>query len=65
MTTDVWIPRLVVVSVAALGLSAMVGAVLMVNPPAWFASIAVGALTGLIGYLVPSPIQPRPPAIMK
>jgi len=59
MNTDVWIPRLVVVSVAALGLSAMIGSVLMTNPPTWFASVAVGALTGLIGYLVPSPLQPK------
>ena len=57
MAQDVWIPRLVVSFVGMFGLAAIAGATYMATPPTWFASVSVGALTGLIGYLVPSPLQ--------
>ena len=60
MNNDPWIPRMVIANVALLGLTAMVGSILMPQPPTWFQSMALASLTGLMGYLAPSPIRPVP-----
>ena len=60
MNNDVWMPRIVITSVAVLGLTAIVGSILMPNPPTWFQSIAAAAMAGMLGYLAPSPLQPKP-----
>ena len=57
MNTDVWIPRLIVASVTAIGMTAMIGSTVLASPPTWFQSVAVGSLTGLLAYLVPSPLS--------
>jgi len=51
-------PRIVIAAVALLGMTALVGSIVMPSPPAWFQSIAAAAITGMLGYLAPGPSRP-------
>ena len=56
MTSSQWLVGLAIISLTAMGLTAMAGSIMMANPPSWFQSIAVSCLTNL-ALLIPSPFQ--------
>ena len=59
--TDPWTIRLVIGNLGLIGLLCVIGGLILafykIESPTWVANLAFATITGLLGWLVPSPVK--------